>query len=253
MINLEEVFLPDSIRALGLEYKNGTVRTLNRTGYMRNFISELEVKFCSQQIPRDDPLLEIGCGVGATLRTLIEHGFTNLVGVDKEPGHLEIVRSLLRETLASKQEVKLTLVADALPDLPGLSSTNFASILCSQVLHYMSPVQFDDAIRRLHELLRPGGRLYLSVGSPYNESYKGFGQEYEKRVAEGQRFPGYMEDPRMYNPKGLQHHPGAFLFFDPTLLAQRLSELGFETLEASYIDVSKQKQGLTGLVAVRRR
>jgi SAM-dependent methyltransferase len=252
MMNLEEVFAPDSIRGLGLEYNNGMVKTLNRTGYMRNFLSELEVKFSSQQISQSDPILEIGCGVGAVLRVLIESGFTNLVGVDRESGHLEIVRSLLRDTLADRQEVRLTLIATSLPHLEGVTATGFSSILCSQVLHYMSPTEFEVAAKRLHQLLSAEGRLYLSVGSPYNESYKGFGKEYERRVAAAERFPGYMADPRIYNPKGLQHHPGAFLFFDPSVLAQRLSEFGFKILEASYIDVSRQKKGLTGLVAVKK-
>jgi hypothetical protein len=90
------------------------------------------------------------------------------------------------------------------------------------------------------------------VGSPYNEVYKHFGDDYERRLAKRDRFPGYMEDVKQYHPAGANHNPGFFLFFDPEGLTHRVSEAGFRVLRATYMDVAKNRRAHTGLVASKR-
>src|SRR5438876_731720 len=99
-----EVFAPEALRALGLEYKDAMVRTANKMGYMRNFLCEASMDFCSQSFSPNDRVLEIGSGIGAVLKTLIDHGATQIWAVDSEQQHLSWVRHLLAPTLAQKPE-----------------------------------------------------------------------------------------------------------------------------------------------------
>ena len=68
----EEVFDPELFKRLGLDYANGTVRTLNKTGYMRNHLCEISERFCAQQGTETETLLEIGCGIGVVLHQLVQ-------------------------------------------------------------------------------------------------------------------------------------------------------------------------------------
>lgn len=252
MNNEEEVFDVDTIRSLGLEYKEGTIKTLNKTGYMRNYLSDISRKFCSQKISKKDTLVEIGCGIGTVLYRLILNGARNVVGVDPEIRHLEIGLRLLKPVL-DQRDVKLRMICDSLPHLSSLEDKSIRSALCSQVLHYMKPEEFDVALKRLYQLLKDGGTLYITVGSPYYEVYKGFGDVYEDRLRKHDRFPGYMEDVRRYHPSGENLNPGFFLFFDPLVLAERVCEAGFKVLKASYVDVARYKRGQTGLIAIKNK
>jgi hypothetical protein len=87
------------------------------------------------------------------------------------------------------------------------------------------------------------------VGSPYNPVYQGFAEEYERRRAAGERFPGYMSDVRRYHPHGANNNPGFSLFFDPDVLVERVQEAGFRVREASYVDEEQYGRRLAGLVA----
>ena len=250
-----EVFDPELIKSLKLGYTNGTVRTLNKTGYMRNHLCEISQRFCAQEAAKTNALLEIGCGIGAVLNRLMQNGHGDIVGVDCEPGHLDIATKLVQSTMLEHANAKLTMICDSLPHLTKLAGTVFDSVLCAQVLHYLRPDEFEDALVRLFRLLKVGGTLYVTVGSPYNQVYKGFGDEYERRAAQQDKFPGYMEDVRKYHPTGANHNPGFSLYFDPLVLARRVAEAGFTVVDAAYIDREKNSRepmgphAITGLMA----
>lgn len=245
-----EVFDPEKLRSLGLEYKTGMVRTANKRGYMRNFLCQASQTFCSQTFSPTDRVLEIGSGIGAVLKTLIDQGAKQIWAIDMETQHLEYARELLAPTLAEHPGVNLTTLNDRLPELAQLKTGSFRSILCAQVLQYLKPEEFTQALKRLHDLLVPGGTLYITVGTPYLQVYRGFADEYHRRVENGDRFPGYM-DPRQYHPQGANHNPGFFLFFDPPVLSARVAEAGFRVEQAFFMEGSGQERGQTAAVAVK--
>jgi ubiquinone/menaquinone biosynthesis C-methylase UbiE len=248
--NMVEVFALEKLQSLGLEYKTGMVRTANKRGYMRNFLCPASQNFCSQKFGPTDRVLEIGSGIGAVLKTLIDQGAKQIWAVDMEAQHLEYSRELLAQTLAEHPDVSLTTLADRLPELAQLKTGSFRSILCAQILQYLKPEEFTQALTRLHGLLLPGGTLYITVGTPYLQVYRGFAEEYARRVQNGDRFPGYM-DPRQYHPQGANHNPGFFLFFDPPVLSARVAEAGFRVERAFFMDGSGQERGQTALIAVK--
>jgi hypothetical protein len=247
---MTEVFDPAQIQALGLDYREGMVRTANRTGYMRNFLCPVSQKFAGQEFSHADRLLEIGSGIGAVLKTLIANGAKHIWAVDNEPQHLNYARQLLTPVLMEHRDVELTLVCDSLPELTALNTASFRSILCAQVLQYMKPDEFVRALARLRGLLASGGNLYITVGTPKLRVYQGFAEEYDRRVAAGDRFPGYM-DPRKYHPMGANHNPGFFLFFDPPVLAARVAECGFKISDSFFMDGANQERGQAAVIAVK--
>ena len=251
MLIVETVFDPDTITKTGLEYANGVAKTLNGTGYMRNYLCPISKRFCSQTFSEEDTVVDIGCGFGAVLRNLILNGAKKIVGVDLSPEHLEIAKALVMPSTTCRALVEVSFVHDSLPHLPTLEEDTFQSVLCAQVLHYLRPQQFEEALNRLHRILKVGGILYVTVGSPYIESYKGFAEVYQKRATQKDRFPGYMDDVRKFHPNGANHNPGFFLFFDPEDLANRIAEAGFQVLESYFIGGIHKQREQTGLVAIK--
>lgn len=245
-----EVFSPEAIKELGYKYYKGKVRTLNECGYMRNYLCDLSEKFCTQMFGDEDTVLEIGCGIGAVLYRLIAGGCKKVVAVDSEPGHLKTAAQLIVKRLPDSRDCLKT-ICSRLPMLTHLQGMSFKSILCAQSLHYMEPEDFEAAIKRIYALLDVGGTFYMTVGSPYIDVYKGFGAEYDLRVLKKDKYPGFMADVRKYHPRGANHNPGFFLFFDPEVLSDRIAEAGFEILEASFIDDGEFKSYQTALIAVK--
>jgi len=228
LLKAKLVFEPRQIEQLGYEYSDDVVKSFNETGYMRNFLCEVSQSFCRQKKTRDDVFLEVGCGLGAAIQRQIVCGIKNIIGVDSEAKHLAAVKILLKEKLLSYPDVHCRLICDSLPHLKRLKADSFRSILCAQTLHYLKPKDFETALARFHELLKKDGTLYITMGSPYLEVYQGFADEYAKRFAAGDRFPGYMEDVKRWHPQGIGHNLGFFLFFDPVALERIVSEFGFK-------------------------
>lgn len=95
-------------------------------------------------------VLDIGCGEAATADALRAHGATRIVGVELMPAAARIAQDRL-------DEVHVGPVEDRLNDLQG----PFDTIVAWDVLeHLVDPYS---VVRRLRELIVPGGHLQVSV------------------------------------------------------------------------------------------
>ena len=248
---LESVFGAQALEAAGVVVENGVVRTSNKTGYMRTFLPEYSRKLVSAPWPDGWRFLEIGGGVGNVIKSALDCGAREIVAVDVEPSHLEMMQRLIAGTLAQHPEAAFDTIVDSLPALETLQDRRFERILCAQVLHYLSPDQFDPALARLKALLPPGGELTITVGTPFIGVYESFLPIYEERRERGDIFAGYMEDARQFHPNGANHHPGSYLFFGPEDLGEACRRAGFEVLECGFEDQKTNGRNAAGTV-VRR-
>ena len=102
----------------------------------------------------DDVALDLGCGVGHTLRRLASR-VRLAVGADATSGMLEGARTLL----ARDQITNAILIATPAETLPFLDAT-FDVVTCRLAAHHFRDV--NKAFREVHRVLRPGGRFVLS-------------------------------------------------------------------------------------------
>lgn len=98
------------------------------------------------------PTADIGCGSGREVAWLNANGFATL-GYDASEG-------LLAE--ARKRYPDCRFEVAALPDLDGVASGSFDNVLCETVIMHLPLVAIAASVRRLLDLLKPGGTLYLS-------------------------------------------------------------------------------------------
>ena len=99
-------------------------------------------------------ILDIGCATGRLLSTLAQAGAKNLAGADLAPRILDVARRKLAD-----QRVEADLrVADAEDVLPWPSDSFDVTTLTGVLHHFYRP---GDALREIHRVLRPGGRLLV--------------------------------------------------------------------------------------------
>jgi SAM-dependent methyltransferase len=95
---------------------------------------------------------DIGCGSGREVGWLNANGFP-AVGFDASPG-------LLAEATRRYPGAEFRLAA--LPELAGIAAEGFDNVLCETVIMHLPREAVAPSARRLVEIVRPGGILYLS-------------------------------------------------------------------------------------------
>ncbi|MGW6681185.1 class I SAM-dependent methyltransferase [[Kitasatospora] papulosa] len=101
-------------------------------------------------------ILDVGCGSGALFAALRDRGAI-VSGFDTSAGMLE----LARQRLGDGADLQ---VADLGSPLPYADDT-FDDVAASLVLHYLK--DWGPALAELRRILRPGGRLIVSVDHPF--------------------------------------------------------------------------------------
>jgi SAM-dependent methyltransferase len=95
---------------------------------------------------------DIGCGSGREVAWLNDHGFP-AKGFDASAG-------LLAE--ARRRYPKHDFAHAELPDLRGIAANAYDNVLCETVIMHLDRAQVAPAVRRLLDIAKPGGILYLS-------------------------------------------------------------------------------------------
>jgi len=98
------------------------------------------------------PTADVGCGSGRDTAWLTANGFP-AVGLEPSAG-------LCAEAEHRHPEVEFH--DTALPDLTGVAANSFTNVLCETVLMHLEPSAVAPAVRRLVDILKPGGVLYLT-------------------------------------------------------------------------------------------
>jgi len=95
---------------------------------------------------------DIGCGSGREVGWLNVNGYP-AIGFDASPGLLAEAKRLYPDA-----EFRLA----ALPELDGIAAGSFDNVLCETVIMHLPRAAIAPSARRLIEVVRPGGALYLS-------------------------------------------------------------------------------------------
>ncbi len=95
---------------------------------------------------------DVGCGSGRDAAWLSSNGFPT---VGFEPS-----KFLLEEARRRHPEVQFQVAA--LPELEGVADASFQNVLCETVIMHLEAELIVPSVRRLLDIIEPGGTLYLS-------------------------------------------------------------------------------------------
>ena len=174
--------------------------------------------------------LDLGCAYGVATRPVLAGG-GRVTACDMEQGHLDV---LLKETPPEQRE-RLTTVAGELPHVD-FDDGAFETILCSRVLHFLTGEQIALALGKMAGWLEPGGHLVLVGDSPYTGFWKASAPEYERRKAQGDPWPGWIEDISTLLPSG-QVPDGMLPYLnplDPDILSRECEAVGLRVIRAGF-------------------
>jgi len=101
-------------------------------------------------------ILDVGCGSGPLFAALRDRGAI-VTGIDQSTGMLE----LARRRLGDDADLQVAELGSPLP----FPSDTFDDVTASLVLHYLE--DWGPALAELRRVLKPGGRLIVSVDHPF--------------------------------------------------------------------------------------
>ena len=123
----------------------------------RDLLSGREPTFRKRLAPLLPPdkharILDLGCGYGEFLHFLRQQGYTETMGIDLDPQHVETARGLGLENIYC---------ANVLEFLPPAGDFDFISAL--DVLEHFSKPDVLEVLELVRKALRPGGRFLCKV------------------------------------------------------------------------------------------
>ena len=117
-------------------------------------------------LSKDDPILDVPCGVGYLETYLLRNGFTNVRAVDLSEEQLEMARRRLRERELRTERYVEFLSADAFEFLQrGMS---YRAIAVLDFLEHLPKPEIITMLDLCHRALEPGGLLFLRVSNAEN-------------------------------------------------------------------------------------
>lgn len=135
----------------------------------------------TEQVPL---VLDIGAGLGVGTLPMLETG-ARVIALDLEESHLDSIR----------QEATDRAVADRLTtvvgEFPGtLQFEELDAIHCSNVLHFLPGAQIEAGATKMYDWLKPGGKVFLQVGTVYAGHIKRLLPVFEQRRRAGVKWAG---------------------------------------------------------------
>jgi 2-polyprenyl-3-methyl-5-hydroxy-6-metoxy-1,4-benzoquinol methylase len=113
---------------------------------LSQYVRWKKARYFLDRLPKEDRILEIGCGGGWVARYLRDRGWTRYVGLDLQPP-ADIVGDI-------RNWRKL-----------GLQAESFDAIVAFEVLEHV------DCARECYDLLKPGGRLFVTTPLPRADGF----------------------------------------------------------------------------------
>jgi 2-polyprenyl-3-methyl-5-hydroxy-6-metoxy-1,4-benzoquinol methylase len=111
---------------------------------------------------------DIGAGSGRDAAWLAANGFA-VTGYDASHGLIEE---------ASRRYPELKFEYAALPALEGIANASFDNVLCETVIMHLPREEIAPSVKRLIEIVKPGGTLYLSWRVHKEDRRDEFGRRY---------------------------------------------------------------------------
>ena len=228
------------------------VPTLNKMGYMATQLDVVQQKFIAYAAKSPEGVsLDLGAAFGIATLPLLERQ-QKIVSCDVDPRHLKAIRQAVSPTLAKN----LSLKAGHFPHTARFRKNRFKAILCGMVLHFVPPREMTLWLSHLRRILRPGGKIFITVSSPYQGVLKNFIPFYRERLENGDPLPGYIENIQQFVPHRSDQLPAQNTVFCPNALERLIKDTGFNVLECFGftrenlpLDLHYNGQAYTGLVA----
>lgn len=190
--------------------------TRTRMGWSSERLSELSLAFVEHCRANPAlPVLDIGAGYGAATRAALDAGAT-VIANDLDLSEIE-------------PHPRLTLRAGRFPRDLHFEPASLSAVHAANVFHFLTPRQLAYGLRTIARWLAPQGKLFVQAATPYQAPFAEFIPEYERRVAAGVRWPGWVEKIGHFSShRKLGQMPASLHLLDDVILARAACDAGLE-------------------------
>jgi ubiquinone/menaquinone biosynthesis C-methylase UbiE len=225
--------MPEDVPTMPDPVANGAfIPTLDRQGAIWLFVDEITQAYLDFVAQSRGTLLEIAAGYGHVVIKALEAGAAKVYANEIDAGQLAIVQSRVPKKFTAKLVCCLGQFPEQL-DFPGAS---FEAIYNARLFHFFNGDRIRASLTKIYRWLKPGGCVFLVSDAIYRTIFQALIPVYEKRVAAGEEWPGYILDVRSLIPEDLhpQTFPATMNFLDPAVLTRELQRAGFEPVNAGF-------------------
>ncbi len=201
--------------------------TRNRMGWAAIEVHNVSALFVAEcrtgSIGSEDaPVLDLGAAYGLVGLSALEAGAWVILN-DLDQRHLDEAEASARP----EDRHRLTLRAGHFPRVIHFPDHSLSAVHACNVLHFLSGRELERGLRTIGRWLRPGGRLYAQVVTPYLAPFDSFREEYERRLREGVHWPGWIPKVSVYSQhRKLGQMPPAVHLLDDQILARAATNSG---------------------------
>jgi hypothetical protein len=207
----------------GTDARPRRVLTRNRMGWVSAELGELSLAWVEDcRHAGEPPVLDIGAAFGAAALSALAAG-ARVIANDLHPEHLaELARR-------APPHARLTLKPGHFPRHLHIEAASLHSVHLSNVVHFLTGKQLDHGLRMIARWLHPGGRLFLQAVTPFQAVFAGFLPEYERRIRENVRWPGYIPKLSEFaRHRQFSQMPRSVHLLDDLILRRAATEAGLE-------------------------
>ena len=194
-----------------------------------NQVNQLFVEYCAGgACGEDSPAVDIGAAYGLATIAALEAGAW-VVANDLDCEHLEELERRTPEAL----HVRLRLMAGRFPAGTHFEPGTLGAIHASNVFHFLTGNQLEQGLRAVAQWLRPGGKLFVQAATPYQSPFADFIPEFERRIAAGVKWPGWVEKISKFSQhKKLGVMPPSLHLLDDRVLTALVEAAGLKVEKA---------------------
>jgi ubiquinone/menaquinone biosynthesis C-methylase UbiE len=238
------------------------IPTLNQYGYMFTKFDPVTERFL--QLIEEKPeqaFFEVGGAYGNVAQAALEKGIDSYYLNDCEERHLKSFVKKLKDEGREHLFHGLRLIHSRCPDF-AIASNSFDAILVNKVLHFFTPDTIDVFVHWLHQILKPGGRVFVMTVSPFFAGNEEFLDDYQKKKQKGVRFPGYRSlyhASQFAQTMEVQTRPVSLLFMELEALKDLFVQQGFQIQEGFELEIIdsdnhewKPGKDMVGIIASKK-
>ena len=208
-------------------------------------------------------ILDVGSGYGKITHMALEGGH-NVIANDLAEEHLIYTRKIARSKKLNIQNLYLN--NKHFPEDINFDDNSLDAVILYRVIHFLSGSEVETGFRKIHDWLKPGGKIFIAVLSPYHKAYsEWFLPQYEIQWEKGNKWPGDNLPVRRALPDQEYNLPEYLNVMDERPLRNALEIAGFDILEADFIDMSRfnttdevkkgiirSDKGTFGIIAIKK-
>jgi polyketide synthase PksJ len=203
--------------------------TLNKMGFTHSTLDIASEAFLEHVKALQGNFIDIGCAFGFhTIEALKLGG--KVFAIDIEPKHIDA----LNENCPTNFKPYLSTQVASFPDQVLLSKNFYDGALLSRIFIFLNPEQTMQALAKIYDCLKPGGKLFIISGSVYSGSWINVHEEYLRNKLAKSKWPGYITNLWEKEPESKENFPNEVHLFDLETMEEVLSYVGFSIISSQY-------------------